>query len=120
MTAVLRDQFEIANLLIKNSLATRTYKNIEGRDVHQIAVDTNRTRAVAYLENREIPRQVYNRNGSVDILSTGKSASSRNRKSNAIQLDQSKFERRKGSVETSGRKDDIFAKSFINDKNEQV
>ena len=34
MTAVLRDQFEIANLLIKNNLATRTYKNIEGRDVH--------------------------------------------------------------------------------------
>ena len=34
MTAVLRDQFEIANLLIKNNLATKTYKNIEGRDVH--------------------------------------------------------------------------------------
>ena len=84
MTAVLRDQFEIANLLIKNNLATRDYKNIEGRDVHQIAVDTNRTRAVAYLENREIPRQVYNRNGSVDILSSGKSASSRNQQSKAL------------------------------------
>lgn len=34
MTAVLRDQFDIATLLIKNNLATRTYKNIEGRDAH--------------------------------------------------------------------------------------
>ena len=33
MTAVLRDQFDIANLLIKNNLATRGYVNREGRDV---------------------------------------------------------------------------------------
>ena len=84
MTAVLRDQFEIANLLIKNNLATRTYRNIEGRDVHQIAEDANRVRALAYLENREIPRQVYNRNGSVDIFNAGQSASSRNQNANAL------------------------------------
>ena len=33
MTAVLREQFEIANLLLKNNLATKGYVNREGRDV---------------------------------------------------------------------------------------
>ena len=115
MTAVLRDQFEVANLLIKNNLATRTYRNIEGRDLRQIAEDANRVRALAYLDNREIPRQVYNRNGSVDTINAGKLAGSRNQ--NALQLEQSQFDRRKGSVETSSRRDDIFGKSFVNDKN---
>ena len=115
MTAVLRDQFEVANLLIKNNLATRTYRNIEGRDLRQIAEDANRVRALAYLDNREIPRQVYNRNGSVDTINVGKLSGSRNQ--HGLQLDQSQFDRRKGSVETSSRRDDIFGKSFVNDKN---
>jgi len=55
MTAVLRDQFEIANLLVKNNLATRGYVNREGRDVRIIAEDANKVRALAYLDNREIP-----------------------------------------------------------------
>ena len=33
MTAVLREQTEIANLLLKNNLATKGYVNREGRDV---------------------------------------------------------------------------------------
>ena len=33
MTAVLRENFEIANLLLKNNLATKGYVNREGRDV---------------------------------------------------------------------------------------
>ena len=58
MTAVLRDQFEIANLLVKNNLATRGYVNREGRDVRIIAEDANKVRALAYLDNREIPQLV--------------------------------------------------------------
>lgn len=120
MTAVLRDQFEIANILIKNNLATRTYRNIEGRDIHQIAEDANKVRALAYLEDREIPRQVYNRNGSVDMVNGTNSLKSRNSQrgnNKAIVLDQTKFDRRKQSVETSSRRDDIFGKSFVNEKN---
>lgn len=56
MTAVLRENFEIANLLLKNNLATKGYVNREGRDVRQIAEDGNRVRSLAYLDNREIPR----------------------------------------------------------------
>jgi len=39
MTAVLRENFEIANVLLKNNLATKGYVNREGRDVRQIAED---------------------------------------------------------------------------------
>ena len=53
MTAVLREQFEIANLLLKNNLATKGYVNREGRDVRQIAEDANRVKALNYLDNRE-------------------------------------------------------------------
>ena len=55
MTAVLRDQFEVANMLVKNNLATRGYVNREGRDIRTIAEDANKVRALAYLDNREIP-----------------------------------------------------------------
>ena len=55
MTAVLRDQFEVANLLVKNNLATRGYVNRDGRDIRTIAEDANKVRALAYLDNREIP-----------------------------------------------------------------
>jgi len=68
MTAVLRESFEIANLLLKNNLATKGYVNREGRDVRQIAEDSNRLRALAYLDNREIPRKALGRNGSVDLV----------------------------------------------------
>lgn len=53
MTAVLRDQFEIANLLLKNNLATRGYVNREGRDLKQIAEDNNKERALAYIDGRD-------------------------------------------------------------------
>ena len=33
MTAVLREHFEIASLLLKNDLATRGYVNRDGRDI---------------------------------------------------------------------------------------
>lgn len=68
MTAVLRESFDIANLLLKNNLATKGYVNREGRDVRQIAEDSNRLRALAYLDNKEIPRKSLNRNGSVDMV----------------------------------------------------
>ena len=55
MTAVMRDQFDVANQLVKNNLATRGYVNREGRDIRTIAEDANRVRALAYLDNREIP-----------------------------------------------------------------
>jgi hypothetical protein len=72
MTAVLRDQFEVANLLVKNNLATRGYVNRDGRDVRMIAEDLNKVRAMAYLDNREIPQLNKNRrnNGSMDQLMT--------------------------------------------------
>ena len=70
MTAVLREQFEIANLLLKNNLATKGYVNREGRDVRQIAEDANRVRALNYLDNREAlgPRAAgkISRRGSMD------------------------------------------------------
>ena len=65
MTAVLREKFEIANLLLKNNIATKGYVNKEGRDVRQIAEDNNKERVLAYLDNREIPsRPIKARNGS--------------------------------------------------------
>ena len=56
MTAVLREQFEIANLLVKNNLATRGYVNCNGQNIRQIAEESGRVRALAYLDNKEIPR----------------------------------------------------------------
>ena len=58
MTAVIRENFEIANLLLKNNLATKGYVNRNGSDIRQIVIDQNRQRPLAYLENREIPRKV--------------------------------------------------------------
>lgn len=52
MTAVLREHFEIANLLLKNNLATKGYENREGRNVRQIAEDGNRARVLAFLDDR--------------------------------------------------------------------
>lgn len=123
MTAVLRDQFDIANQLIKNNLATREYRNIDGRDVHQIAEDSGRVRALAYLENREIPRQVYNRIGSVDKLTNGQAgAAPRSKHANQIKVikqvnnissssneNNNNFDKRKRSVDSAlHRKDEIF------------
>ena len=42
MTAVMREQLDIANQLVKNNLATRGYVNRDGRDVRQIAEDANK------------------------------------------------------------------------------
>ena len=55
MTAVLRDQFDIANALLKNNLASKEYVNRQGVTVRQIAEDNNMVRALAYLDGREIP-----------------------------------------------------------------
>lgn len=70
MTAVLRDQFEVANLLVKNNLATRGYVNREGRDIRTIAEAANKVRALAYLDNREIPQLIkhHRANGSMEQL----------------------------------------------------
>ena len=51
MTAVLREKFDIANLLIKNNLATKGYINRDGRSLRQIAEHANRQRALAYIDN---------------------------------------------------------------------
>ena len=70
MTAVLREKFEIANLLEKNNLAKRGYVNKDGRTVRQIAEDANRVRVLAFLDNKEIPsRPTINRNGSMQNIS---------------------------------------------------
>ena len=70
MTAVLREKFEIANLLEKNNLAKRGYVNKDGRTVRQIAEDANRVRVLAFLDNKEIPsRPTINRNGSMHNIS---------------------------------------------------
>ena len=42
MTAVLREQFEVANQLLKNNLATKGYVNRNGMDVRSIAEESNR------------------------------------------------------------------------------
>ena len=55
MTAVLREQFDIANILLKNNLASKDYVNRGGSTIRQIAEETNRERALAYLDGREIP-----------------------------------------------------------------
>ena len=72
MTAVMRELFEVANHLVKNNLATRGYVNREGRDVRQIAEDANKQRALAYLDNREIPIQTnsINRNPSTEAIAS--------------------------------------------------
>ena len=70
MTAVLREKFEIANLLEKKNLAKRGYVNKDGRTVRQIAEDANRVRVLAFLDNKEIPsRPTINRNGSMQNIS---------------------------------------------------
>ena len=70
MAAVMRDQFEVANQLIKNNLATRGYVNREGRDIRTIAEVANNMRALAYLDNREIPQLIKRdrANGSLEQL----------------------------------------------------
>lgn len=69
MTAVLREKFEIANLLEKNNLAKRGYVNKDGLTVRQIAENQNRVRVLAFLDNKEIPtRPAINRNGSMQNI----------------------------------------------------
>jgi|FrelakmetLWP11LW_1041352.scaffolds.fasta_scaffold10952_3 hypothetical protein len=50
MAAVLRELFDVADLLVKNNLATRDYVNREGRDVRQVAEDSGRDRVLSYLD----------------------------------------------------------------------
>lgn len=110
MTAVLRENFEIANLLIKNNLATKGYVNREGRDVRQIAEDGNRVRALAYLDNREIPRQQFlKRDGSVDHVPMAQSSTDTPMKN----IKKSGFANRKQSIEPPTlKRDDIFGNSY--------
>ena len=75
MTAVLRQNFDIANLLLKNGLATQGYVNREGRDARQISADRNRHRSVtqnciAFLDNGEMPsdKTTTKRDDSVDSI----------------------------------------------------
>ena len=76
MTAVLRERFEIADLLLKNNLATKGYVNREGRSVHQIAEDQNKTNAIAYLGG-ELHSQKFKRDGSVNKIGTSLPATNR-------------------------------------------
>lgn len=94
MTAVLRDQFEVANQLVKNNLATRGYVNKDGRDIRQIAEDANKERALAYLDNREIPQLIkkHRNNGSMEQLI-------RKKEQTPVKLSVSKLADRKASVD---------------------
>ena len=49
MTAVMKDQTEIADLLLKHNLATKGYLNRDGKSVLQMAEEANRDYAIAYL-----------------------------------------------------------------------
>ena len=49
MTAVMKDQTEIADLLLKHNLATKGYLNRGGKSVLQMAEEANRDYAIAYL-----------------------------------------------------------------------
>ena len=106
MTAVLRENFDIASILLKNNLATKGYVNADGRDCRQIAEDMNKVRAMAYLDNREIPRAVIKRDVSAEQLS---GASKVRLVDKAMQS-----HARKGSIEPSmsNRRDDIFGNSY--------
>ena len=113
MTAVLRENFEIANLLLKNNLATKGYVNREGRDVRQIAVDSNRVRALAYLDNREIPRKAFGREKSVDsvVVKIPAQPHVQSMSSRGAQL----YSQRKTSTDphsSSTNKNDIFGNSY--------
>ena len=66
MTAVLRGQFDLATQLLKNNLATKDHINVDGRNLRQIAEDTNRQKALAYIDGKELKNGIINRNGSVD------------------------------------------------------
>ena len=113
MTAVLREQFEVANQLLKNNLATRGYVNREGRDVRQIAEDAKSTRALAYLDNRDGgTRPAINREASMDTLP---SVETRGKQSSPIILNEKSAldHARKGSIDPIlNRKDDIFGNSY--------
>lgn len=109
MTAVLRDQFDLANLLIKNNLATRGYVNRDGRDVRTIAEDLNKVRALAFLDNREIPQLSKIQRSSASI---GHSIPVQNEKT-PVKLSVKKLDMRASSVDklAGERKDDIFGRS---------
>lgn len=98
---------------MKNNLATRGYVNREGRDIRMIAEDANRVRALAYLDNREIPQLIkhHRGNGSMEQLVV------RKQEVTPVKLTVSNLDARKSSVDNipqapSTRKDDIFGKSY--------
>jgi len=47
-------------------LATKDHINFDGRNLRQIAEDTNRQKALAYIDGKEHKNGIINRNGSVD------------------------------------------------------
>jgi len=49
MLAVLREDFEIANMLVQSKLAKSDFVNIEGLTALQIAINLNRVRVINYL-----------------------------------------------------------------------
>ena len=99
--------------MLKNNLATRGYVNREGRDVRQIAEDAKRTRALAYLDNRDGgSRPAINREASMDTLP---SVETRGKQSSPIILNEKSAldAARKGSIDPIlNRKDDIFGNSY--------
>jgi hypothetical protein len=111
MTAVLRENFDIGNLLLKNNLATKGYVNREGRDVRQIAEDQNRVRALAYLDNREIPRKAFGREKSVDSVVVKIPANTRI--SSIDKNNANMYSNRKTSTDPhASNKNDIFGNSY--------
>lgn len=111
MIAVLRENFDIANLLLKNNLATKGFVNREGRDVRQIAEDSNRVRALAYLDNREIPRKAFGREKSVDSVVVKIPAQPH--VSNLDKSNANMYSQRKTSTDpNSSNKNDIFGNSY--------
>ena len=66
MLAVLREQFDVADLLVHAKLASPGYVNIEGLTVQRIAANLNRVRALQYLSG-----------GSVDSVGAGKARTKR-------------------------------------------
>jgi hypothetical protein len=90
-------------LLVKNNLATRGYVNQNGQNIRQIAEEARRSRALAYLENNEIPRQIMQRNSSMDqvITSQTKSGSLRMDAKSPIKPNAKLHNNRKTSIDPS-------------------
>ena len=72
MVAVIQEQFEIADLLIKHGLADQNYQNIEGLTIQDKALYMNKSRVLHYLDGRlpasnSIKTRTKRQSGSMEI-----------------------------------------------------